>query len=354
LDQLLQAHAALAILTMEAAYHQSPMFSAWNRELNLNTEGLANAVASIYGQKAGVAFKAMWAGHIVDFLNYARAARAHDAAAQQVAKSDLARYGQQFSAFMASADPHISASALSASLAVHVQQILAAFDDYVDGQYAKSASEFVTAYDHMDMAGGYLAGAISAQFPNRFGTMGVNTPEGNLQIALDNLLGAHAVLAQLAMQAGYHGWPMYAAWAAALNRNTAELSSAIASIYGKKAGAAFQTMWNGHVVDFVDYTIATKEHNPKVQHGAIVALSEYRTQFARFLAGADPKYIQASAISASLQVHIRQILATFHAVVANRPQLMATDFVTAYNHMFMDGAYLSSAIAAQFPSKFAP
>ncbi len=177
------------------------------------------------------------------------------------------------------------------------------------------------------------------------------SPAANLRLTLDNLLGAHAILAQLAMQAGYSGAPDYQALVGQLNANTQALSDAIASIYGKAAGAEFDRLWTGHIVDFVDYVLATKAHNAAEQKAAVAALGTYEKQFAAFMAKADPD-MSSTALAASLQVHVTQLLATFNANVAGQTTAAAQDYVTAYNHMFMDGAYFSTEIVAQFPGKF--
>lgn len=351
LSELLGAHAVLAQLTMQAGYSGSPDYSQLAAQLTNNTTALSNAIAGIYGQAAGQQFNQMWTGHINDFVNYVVATKEHNSAGQQAALNALAQYKTQFAAFMHSADPHINATTLADSLQVHITQLIATFNAYVAGNYTAMANDFVTAYDHMFMDGDYLAGAIEAQFPSKFGTTSPNTPAVNLVVTLDQLLGAHAVLAQMAMQDGYAGAPDFQAVAGVLTQNTTNLSNAIASVYGAAAGQQFNQMWTGHINDFVNYVGATKAGNSAGQNAAVAALEQYKTQFAAFLAGADP-YMNATTLADSLQVHVNQLLATFNAYVAQNYSSTESDFVTAYEHMFMDGAYLGTAIVEQYPAKF--
>ena len=351
LSELLGAHAVLAQLAMEAGYSGSADYNQLTAALNQNTQQLTQAVASIYGNAAGAAFKKLWSGHIADFVNYVVATKNHDPAGQKAALKALGQYRSQFSTFMAKANPNISAAALSASLQVHVNQLINTFKAYVAGNNSLAAKDFVTAYDHMFMSGDYLATAISKQYPTKFMDSNPNTPAANLRITLDQLLGAHAVLAQLAMETGFSGSPEYAAWGAQLTQNTDQLSQAIASVYGAAAGAEFKQMWSGHISDFVNYVVATKKNDSAGQKAALNDLAQYKVQFAKFLAGANPNY-NATALEQSLQVHVDQLIGTFNAFVQQNDAKAVPDFVAAYNHMFMSGAYLSTGIVEQFPAKF--
>jgi hypothetical protein len=82
----------------------------------------------------------------------------------------------------------------------HINQITKSFSEYEQGDYAASDQELVRDYDLMFTAGYYLGTGIAAQFPSKF-TSAPNTPAGNLQAALDQLLGEHAFILEMHMQA---------------------------------------------------------------------------------------------------------------------------------------------------------
>ncbi len=85
------------------------------------------------------------------------------------------------------------------------------------------------------------------------------SPAADLRVALDRLLGEHAVLAMNATNQGVTGSKSFPAAAKSLDRNSVELSKAIASIYGKNAGGVFlngKFQWRDHIKFFVDYTVA--------------------------------------------------------------------------------------------------
>ena len=113
-----------------------------------------------------------------------------------------------------------------------------------------------------------------------------------------------------------------------------------ANVFAQSSPAqmATSTLWTGHINDFVNYVVATKIGNTAGQNAAVAALEQYKTQFAAFLNGADP-YMNATVLADSPQVHVNQLLATFNAYVAKNYPSTESDFVTAYEHMFMDGVY---------------
>ena len=107
--------------------------------------------------------------------------------------------------------------------------------------------------------GGSSGGAMShAQHAMRSSSATTLTAS-DLRNTLNQLLGEHAVLAMNATNLGVKGSKAFPAAAKALDRNSVELSQAIGSIYGAKAGKTFLDgpfMWRAHVRFFVDYTVA--------------------------------------------------------------------------------------------------
>lgn len=353
LSQLLGAHAILAQLAMQAGYSGAKDYPDLASALSQNTAELSQAIASVYGPAAGQAFKKLWAAHIQDFVNYVVATKEGSRAGQQKALAALTQYRVQFSQFMHKADPFINTGALSQSLQIHVNQLIATFKAYVAKDYGISSQDFVKAYQHMFMSGDYLAGAIVEQFPSKFANSNPNTPAVNLRIALDELLGGHAAIAQLAMETGFTGpSAQFTGWANVLTQNTAQLSAAVGSVYGPAAGAAFKTLWTSHINDFVHYVAATKSHSATGQQAALSALANYQVQAADFFNGANPKNFSKSVLEATLKVHVTQLITSFKSYVAGNYTAFAPQYVMAYNHMFMDGGYLSAGIVDQFPSKF--
>ena len=84
------------------------------------------------------------------------------------------------------------------------------------------------------------------------GAVTTTSPAADLRVTLDRLLSEHADLAIVAMQKGYDGAPDFAMAAAQLDKNTTDLTKAIASVYGDAGGMKFQQLWKAHIGMFVD------------------------------------------------------------------------------------------------------
>jgi hypothetical protein len=170
----------------------------------------------------------------------------------------------------------------------------------------------------------------------------------DLRVTLDRLLGEHAVLAMNATNLGVRGSKAFPAAAKALDRNSVELSQAIGSIYGAKAGKTFLDgpfMWRAHVRFFVDYTAALATKDTAVQKRAVANLQTYTVRLGDFLAGATglPKL----AVRNDLLGHILELKNQLDAYAAGNYAKAADDYRHAYAHMFMTGDLLAGAIAKQ-------
>ena len=147
---------------------------------------------------------------------------------------------------------------------------------------------------------------------------------------------------------GVRGSKAFPAAAKALDRNSVELSQAIGSIYGAKAGKTFLDgpfMWRAHVRFFVDYTAALATKDTAAQKRAVANLQTYTVRFGDFLAGATglPKL----AVRNDLLGHILELKNQLDAYAAGNYAKAANDYRHAYAHMFMTGDLLAGAIAKQ-------
>ncbi|WP_053959289.1 hypothetical protein [Sulfobacillus thermosulfidooxidans] len=346
LDQLLGEHAVILELRMQAlAQGNTAQYQALSNIMNQDTTALTNAVASIYGQKGGQEFESLWNQHKY-FFTYAKAY-----VGEQQSQALLTHYKNEFAQFMAKANPHLSESTLSTVLQDHINQITTSFNDAETNHPNQSWSQLITDYNLMYTAGGYLAAGIDQQFPAQFKDTSTVTPAVNLQVALDQLLGEHAIVLEQAMQADYAGnTPLFNALMKVMDANTAQLTQAITSVYGTQAGQEFATLWNKHVY-FFDYVNAVKAHNMSAEETAQSQLTFYKNQFAQFMASANPNFSE-STLSSVLQEHINQITTAFNDYVSGNYSASESEMIQAYNLMYTAGAYLAQGIVAQFPQKF--
>ena len=157
----------------------------------------------MYGPAAGNQFlngKNLWRAHIKYFVDYTVATAKHDKAGQAKAVANLMVYIQTQAAFFAKATG-LPKQALVNDLTAHVLQLKGQLDAFAKGNYAQAYALTNGAYEHMGMTADLLASAIAKQ--KHLGS--TTSPAANLEVALDRLLGEHALLATWATQAGLNG-----------------------------------------------------------------------------------------------------------------------------------------------------
>lgn len=170
LDRLLGQHAALAMNATNAGVAGSKDFPAAAKALDRNSVALSKTIGSVYGAKAGNTFlngKFMWRAHIKFFVDYTNAVAKHNKAGQAKAVANLKTYTVKFGDFLATATG-LPKAAVRNDLLGHVLELKGQLDAYAHHNYAKAASLYDGAYNHMFMTGDLLAGAIAKQYPNRF------------------------------------------------------------------------------------------------------------------------------------------------------------------------------------------
>lgn len=170
LDRQLGQHAVLAMNATNAGVTGSKAFPAAAKALDQNSVALSKSIASVYGAKAGNTFlngKFMWRAHIKFFIDYTVAKAKGNKAGQAKAVANLKTYTVKFGDFLAGAT-NLPKPAVRADLLAHVLQLRGQLDAYAGKNYAKAASLYSEAYNHMFMTGDLLAGAIAKQFPAKF------------------------------------------------------------------------------------------------------------------------------------------------------------------------------------------
>ena len=346
LNQLLGEHAILAIQATQRGLVGGKDFPAVAKQLDANSVAISKAIASVYGAAAGKQFldgKNLWRAHIKDFVAYTVATAKHDKAGQKKAVADLMAYIQTQAAFFAKATG-LPKQALVADLTAHVLQLKGQLDAFAAGNYAQAYSLTNAAYAHMGMTADVLASAIAKQK-----NLGSTTSKAaNLQVALDRLLGEHALLATWATQAGLNGDKNFPALAKQLDKNSVAISKAIGSLYGNAAAKTFlngKNLWRAHIQDFVAYTVATAKHDKAGQKKAVADLMAYIQTQAAFFSKAIglPKTVLANDLTA----HVLQLKGALDDYSAKKYGATFQLVHGAYVHMYMTGSALSGGIAKQ-------
>jgi hypothetical protein len=353
LNNLLSEHVLLAASATNAALGgRNDEFEAAAASLDSNSQDIAAAVGSVYGEEAGAAFLDLWRAHIGFFVNYTTGVATGDTAAQEQAVSDLTAYSRDFGDFLSSANPNLPSDVVADLVVEHVLSLKAVVDAQATGDHAAAYSAIREARSHMDMIAAPLSGAIAQQFADQFDGA-ADSPAAGLRVALNGLLAEHAYLAASATNAALSGRSdEFEAAAAALDANSVELSEAVGSVYGDEAGEAFLALWRSHIGLFVDYTTAVAGGDTAGQEAAVTALTAYAGEFGTFLSTANPNLPQ-EAVADLVTEHILTLKAVVDAQATGDPVEAYTAVRHAYAHMQMVADPLAEAIVQQFPESFA-
>jgi hypothetical protein len=349
IGRLLGEHAYLAMEAMRAAAAERPDTEALVGGVARNTDELAAAIASVYGEEAGAAFKPIWQQHVDALLEWAKARATTDQAGQDAAIAKMAAYKKTFSEFLASANPHLSGDAEAHALQLHLDQLTS----FVDMDYDQVFSTARAAYNHMFAFGDGLARAIARQFPKEFpGARVAFSPRTTLRLDLGRLLGEHLVLAAEAMRAGLDARPDAAAAAASLDANSNDLAALIGQVYGPVAQRAFSDLWKHHIDTYLQYIEAVRTSDADGRQQALDQLHRYHTELAEFLHGAIPA-LDVEDLEPLISHHVTALINQVDATAAGDHERSVGVTREAYGHMFQVGDALGSAIADLFPDRFA-
>ena len=197
-------------------------------------------------------------------------------------------------------------------------------------------------------AAGTSSSETAAQPAASHASHAVSGPASDLRVTLDRLLGEHAALAMNATNLGYSGSKSFPAAAKSLDRNSVELSKAIASVYGAKAGNVFlngKFQWRAHIGFFVDYTVALAKKDKAGQAKAVANLQRYTKEHGAFLATATG--LPTLAVQNDLLGHVLELKNQLDAYAKGDYTKSTALYREAYHHMFMTGDLLAGAIAKQ-------
>jgi hypothetical protein len=242
LNDLGVEHVYLAGLAFDSALGgRNDEFNVAAATTDRNTQELGNAIGSVYGADAQTKFLALWRAHIGFFVDYAKAAAAHDESGKQKARTDLDGYRNDIDAFLTGANPNLPKGAVAQLFVPHVVHLTTVVDDIVGGNLPG-------AYDMLHMAGHQtqdimdpLSAAIVKQFPDKFGGSAAAAP-----MAAPAPMAPMTGAGQMTTSAPLNG---------------AQMASDGRALAGESAGtqAMFQAVWgNGAAVEWV------QEHNAMI------------------------------------------------------------------------------------------
>lgn len=160
--------AGMAVVMGVSAGPDSAEFKAAAGALDNNSVALSEAIGSIYGDAGAKKFLSLWRAHIGFFVDYTLAKAGGDDAGQKAALKKLDGYRNDFGAFIEGAtEGGLPADAVADALTPHVESTIAAIDSVIAGD-GKAFDKLRVASSHIPGIATALAGAIVAQFPDKF------------------------------------------------------------------------------------------------------------------------------------------------------------------------------------------
>lgn len=168
LNNLEQEHVSLASAATRAGFDGDPAFSAAAKSLDDNSNALADAVGSVYGDDARGKFYTIWNSHIGFFVDYTTAAKAGDKAGMDQAVANLNGYVEEVSNFFSTANQNLPKDAVKQLVTEHVMLLKAAVDAHGAGDFAMSYQKEQEAVEQIHAIADAIAGAIVKQKPDSF------------------------------------------------------------------------------------------------------------------------------------------------------------------------------------------
>jgi len=183
------------------------------------------------------------------------------------------------------------------------------------------------------------------------------TGAATLRAKLTSLLDEHVYLASKATGAALRGdMTGFNEWAGALNgpadSNTADLTAAVTSAYGKDVGTAFDGLWRSedHIPQFVAYTQATAKGDAAGQQAAVDKLTAYAKTFGDTLNSVNSN-LPADAVAQDITMHATTLIAVIDAQKAGTPDVPKLTRA-AVAHMEGTADVLAAATVKKYSDKF--
>lgn len=173
-----------------------------------------------------------------------------------------------------------------------------------------------------------------------------------LHAAMRSLWHGHLVATHdyaLAVHAGDKAGEKKAADAVVANAK--QIANAVAGFYGKDAGAGLLKLLAGHWGGVKALTDTTKAGDKAGEQKAMDDLAGNATAIAKFLAGANPNWPEAT-LQGAMMMHVNDHKIQIEQMMSNAPKAeQAKSWAEMQQHMDMIADVLAGGIAKQFPNK---
>jgi hypothetical protein len=321
--------------------------------LSRNSDDLTMFLGRVYGSARAEEFRRLWESQQEGLVAYARAASQHDQAAKAAARGQLAASPGRIARFLHDLTSGGSAAPVIRSrLRTHIGDLIRFTDAYAADHYARAYRIERVDYERQFALGTVIAAGIAR---GRAGDLpaGFDSPLTRLQSALGELLGEHHQLAVDAMGAALRGGPEFRADAAQVNADTVQLASGFGVLFGRQAGARFESVWGDHVEALVSYSAAVAAKDQQGKAEALARLRAFERHLSTFLSTSTDGRLKAPALVQVLRMHDRELVQQLDAYARGDYMTVYRVVYEGYQHMFdvakaLAGA-IGPAIAARLP-----
>jgi len=349
LQALLGQHTVLAADMMRGRLRGDPdLAQAANSALGRNTEDMARLVAAAFGRPAAEQFTPLWSGHVTALFNYARGLADGDVAVQTQAKAAITGFETDLAGFfVAAAQGRLPRDVAVSAVTVHIEHLLGQADAYAAKDWTKADQLYRQGFAHAFQLGRALASTL---LPPSAAEV-LDTPTWRLRSALAQLLGEHVELVVGAMRAGVTDAADFAAAAAAMNGNTADLAGAIDTLFGAAAARSFQSLWADHIDLLVGYAAAVAKGDDSQRSSIGGKLSAFEGRLAAFLTTATRDKIASAELAKALQSHDAMLRQQVDAFVTKDYAAAHEVAYATYQEMYGLAGQLADAFGSQVASR---
>jgi hypothetical protein len=223
-------------------------------------------------------------------------------------------------------------------------------DAYAAHDYGEADRAYRDGYRHASELGREVAAALVA--PGA--ATALQAPTWRLKSQLGQLLAEHVVQIVDATRAGLTNAPDFAAAGDAVNGNTRDLASVVASLFGGPAATAFESLWADHIDQLMAYTGGVVAHDAKRRDAAAAGLGTFESHFAAFLDTATQHRLDSATLAEALVGHDGMLLQHADAFAAKDYQKAHDIADSTYEQMYDLAGKLADAfgatVAARLPS----
>lgn len=184
------------------------------------------------------------------------------------------------------------------------------------------------------------------------GKPNASTKAADLRATLVSFGTEHMDLTYGAVSSALQGSKSAEADKADLIKNGHDLGAAVGSVYGKDAEKTFNTVWDIHLVQFVNYAVASSKGDDSAKKAALSAIDEqYTKPLSAYLAKANPN-LPEDVLYSSLNEHVQMTAKMIDYQAAGDYKKATAERDMSVKHLEGLFSTLAAGIVKQFPEKF--